>query len=75
MAVRDEILDEAIPSDDDIEVVHLALLVRNRLPQKRRIGVKLFKRSLDPKTNEPLRQFLMTFGIANRFGSTVIFAR
>ena len=42
MAVRDESLDEAIPSDDDIEVVHLALLVRNRLPKKRRIGVKLF---------------------------------
>ena len=41
VAVRDEILDEAIPSDDDIEVVHLALLVRNRLPKKRRIGVKL----------------------------------
>lgn len=53
VAVRDESLDEAIPSDDDAEVIHLALLVRNRHPKKKRIWVKLFKRSLDPKTNEP----------------------
>jgi len=53
VAVRDGSLDEAMPSSDDAEVVHLALLVRNRHPKRKRICVKLFKRSLDPKTNEP----------------------
>ena len=53
VVVRDGSLDEAMPSDDDAEVVHLAVLLRNMTPKRKRIWVKLFRRSLDPKTNEP----------------------
>ena len=52
VVVRDGTLDEAMPSDDDAEVVHLAVLLRNKTPKRNRIWVKLFKPSLDPKASK-----------------------
>ena len=52
VAARDESLGEAMPSDAEAEVVQLALLVRNSYVKGRKITVKLFKLSADPKSGE-----------------------